>query len=124
MKNVYVFLFCIAFFLGIDSTSAQSISVSGTVFLPQDSIEFTYSKPSFTSTDWIGIYKKDQIPGSATPSISWKYITSESGTLYLDAPDEPGNYKAILLCCDGYDIVATSSEFRFIAPSFESSFPV
>lgn len=124
MKNVYVLLLCLVTLLGIDRTYAQSISASGTVFLPQDSIGFTYSKPSFTSTDWIGIYKTDQTPGTATPSIVWKYITAESGTLYLAAPDEPGNYKAILLCCDGYEIVATSAEFSVVSPSFETTFPV
>ncbi|HLN71960.1 MAG TPA: T9SS type A sorting domain-containing protein [Prolixibacteraceae bacterium] len=124
MKNVYVLLLSLVISLGINSTYAQSISASGTVFLPQDSIGFTYSKPSFTSTDWIGIYKTDQTPGEATPSITWKYIKAESGILYLAAPDEPGSYKAILLCCDGYDVVATSAEFNVVAPSFETSFPV
>jgi hypothetical protein len=124
MKNVYVFFFCMSIILSISNTHAQSISASGTVFLPQDSIAFTYSKPSFTSTDWIGIYKTDQTPGAATPSIVWKYIPAESGTLYLDAPDEPGNYKAVLLCCDGYDVVATSAVFSVVSPSFETSFPV
>lgn len=124
MKKIYVLLLCLVILQGINKTQGQSVTVSGTVFLPQDSIGFTFSKPSFTATDWIGIYKTDQTPGTSSPSISWKYILSESGTIYLKAPKEAGTYKAMLFCCDGYDIVATSAEFSIVAPSFETTFPV
>jgi len=102
-------------------TFGQSISVSGSLFLPQDSIGFTYSKPGFTATDWIGIYKADQTPGPG--SIAWSYIKSEAGTIYLPAPKDAGKYKAYLFCCDGYEVTATSAEFSIAIPSLSTSFP-
>ena len=48
--------------LGHDS-NAQSLEVSGELFLPQDSIGFTYESPDFDPADWIGIYHIDDVPG-------------------------------------------------------------
>lgn len=122
MKNIYIFLLSLILLAGIGiQANAQSLTVSGSTFLPQDSIGFTFSRPSFTSTDWIGIYKSGQTPGAG--SISWSYIKSESGTLYLKAPKEAGKYKAYLLCCDGYEVIASSAEFSIEIPSLSTSFP-
>ncbi len=122
MKNIYIILLSLILLAGIgNQANAQSITVNGSTFLPQDSIAFTYNRPSFTSTDWIGIYKSGVTPGAG--SISWKYIKSETGTLKLKAPQEAGKYKAYLLCCDGYDVVATSVEFSIEIPSLSTSFP-
>lgn len=121
MKNIFIFLLSLMILTGICSNAnAQSISVSGSLFLPQDSIGFTYSKPGSTSTDWIGIYKADQTPGQG--SISWSYIKSDAGTVNLKAPAEAGKYKAYLLCCDGYDVVASTSEFSVEIPSLTTSY--
>ena len=123
MKKKYIII--LSLMIGIcisNKTIAQSLSVSGSLFLPQDSIGFAFTDPAFTSTDWIGIYKTDQTPGSSE-SISWSYIKSESGTLFLKAPQEAGKYKAYFLCCDGYNIVATSAEFSVEIPSLTTSFP-
>ncbi|HET6558192.1 MAG TPA: T9SS type A sorting domain-containing protein [Prolixibacteraceae bacterium] len=125
MKKVFFVLFNLALCLGIcNPANAQTISAPGTIFVPQDSIEFTYSTPSFSSTDWIGIYKVGTTPSADDPSLVWKYIPAESGTLKLHAPLEAGQYIAYLLCCDGYEIVATSAEFNIEIPSLETSFPV
>jgi len=122
MKNIYIFLLSLILLAGIgNQANAQSLSVSGSTFLPQDSITFTFNRPAFTSTDWIGIYKAGVTPGAG--SISWKYIKSETGTLKLKAPQEAGKYKAYLLCCDGYDVVASSAEFSVEIPSLGTSFP-
>jgi len=120
MKKKYIII--LSLMIGIcisNKTIGQSLSVSGSLFLPQDSIGFTFSKPAFTSTDWIGIYKADQTPGPG--SIAWKYIKSESGTIYLPAPNDAGKYKAYLLCCDGYEINASSAEFSIEIPSLTTS---
>lgn len=122
MKNIYIILLSLILLAGIGiQANAQSLTVSGSTFLPQDSIAFTFNRPAFTSTDWIGIYKAGVTPGAG--SISWKYIKSETGTLNLKAPQEAGKYKAYLLCCDGYDIVASSAEFSIEIPSLSTSFP-
>jgi hypothetical protein len=122
MKKKYILI--LSLMIGIcisNKTFSQSLSISGSVFLPQDSIGFTYSKPGFTSTDWIGIYKADQTPGPG--SIAWSYIKSETGTIKLPAPNEAGKYKAYLFCCDGYDVVGTPVEFNIEIPSLTTGFP-
>ena len=121
MKRRYTLLvgmLCLAGF-GL-SSNAQSLVVSGTLFLPQDSIGFTYESPSFDSTDWIGIYHIEDAPGGPA-SVTWDYIPSGAGTLYLGAPEEEGMYRAFLLCCDGYDTIAISSDFQVAVPLLESS---
>jgi hypothetical protein len=121
MKKFYTVLIGLALITGIGlSSNAQSIVVSGTLFLPQDSIGFTYESPSFDSTDWIGIYYIDDAPGGPA-SVTWDYIPSGAGTLYLGAPEEEGMYRAFLLCCDGYDTIAISSDFQVAVPLLESS---
>lgn len=122
MKKKYILILSLVIGICISNkTFGQSLSVSGSLFLPQDSIGFTYSKPAFTSTDWIGIYKIDQTPGGPA-SASWGYIKSDAGILYLKAPKDAGKYKAYLFCCDGFDIVSTSVEFSIEIPSLTTPF--
>lgn len=124
MKKIYFVLFCMALCLGIcHQVNAQTLTAPGTVFTPLDSIEFSYDTPTFSSTDWIGIYKVGTTPATDAPSVSWKYIPAASGSLKLHAPVEGGQYIAYLLCCDGYEIVATSAEFSIEIPTLETSFP-
>jgi len=121
MKRFYTFLIGLIMLTGFEFLlSGQSIVVSGSLFLPQDSIGFDYDSPSFDSTDWIGIYHIEDSPGGPA-SVTWDYIPSQSGTLYLDAPDEAGMYRAFLLCCDGYDTIAISEDFQVGVPMLESS---
>lgn len=121
MKRFYTLFMGMIFILGIQSlTSAQSLVVSGSLFLPQDSIGFDFESPAFDSTDWIGIYHIEDAPGGPA-SVTWDYIPSPAGTLYLDAPQETGWYRAFLLCCDGYDTIAISSDFQVVVPTLEPS---
>jgi hypothetical protein len=122
MKKNYALFIGLLCLMGFElNSNAQSLTVvNGTVFLPQDSIEFTYESPSFVETDWIGIYHTDEAPGGPGSTV-WSYIPESSGTIYLQAPDEEGWYKAFLLCCDGYDTIAISSEFRVVAPLLTAS---
>ncbi|HEY3371870.1 MAG TPA: T9SS type A sorting domain-containing protein [Prolixibacteraceae bacterium] len=125
MKRIYIVLWSFLMLMGIGTrVNAQSLTVSGPVFLPQDSISFTFSRPGFNSTDWIGIYKVGETPGGGPESTSWDYIKSATGTLKLKPIHGPGKYIAYLLCCDGYDIVATSAEFSIVAPSLTTSYPI
>lgn len=122
MKKIYTFLLSLALLAGISVTAnAQSLSVAGSLFLPGDSIVFTYNSPSFDPTDWIGIYHVGETPGSSTPSTVWDYIPAASGTKKLKAPEESGDYVAFLLCCDGYNILATSAQFTIKVPVLTSS---
>ena len=122
MKKNYSFLASLVFFIGISANLfSQSLTVSGSLFIPQDSVSITYADPAFTSTDWIGIYLVDDTPGSSTPSQTWDYVKGTDGTMKLAIPDAPGSYKAVLLCCDGYDVIATSATFTVEVPSLSSS---
>jgi hypothetical protein len=104
----------------VASSHDQSLEVLGELFLPQDSIGFTFESPSFSETDWIGIYNSDEYPGGPS-SITWNYIPSSTGTLYLQAPDETGIYRAFLACCDGYDIIDSSDYFQVVVPVLAAS---
>jgi hypothetical protein len=121
MKKIYTILLGFIMLICLNNTStAQSLVVSGSLFLPQDSINFTYDSPGFSPTDWIGIYLVTDIPGGPN-SASWDYIPAASGTMYIPAPQDAGTYKAFLLCCDGYDTIAISGEFSVEVPKLESS---
>src|SRR4030042_5997076 len=121
MKRIYTFFIGLLCFMGFEvNSNSQSLVVNGTLFLPQDSIEFTYGRPGFVETDWIGIYHVEDAPGGPA-SAEWDYIPQASGTMYIQAPDEEGLYKAFLLCCDGYDTIAISSEFRIVVPLLTAS---
>jgi hypothetical protein len=121
MKKIYILFIGLICFMGFEvNSNAQSLVVNGTLFLPQDSIEFTYNSPNYDTADWIGIYHIEDAPGGP-PSASWDYIPQAEGTMYIQAPDDEGLYKAFLLCCDGYDTIAISSEFRIVAPLLSAS---
>jgi hypothetical protein len=122
MKKIYPLLLSVFLLAGTCfKVNAQSLEVSGSLFIPQDSISFTYSSPSFQATDWIGIYRVADVPGGPA-SVVWNYIPSAEGTIKLKAPNEAGIFKAYLLCCDGYDIISTSAEFSVFIPSVTSNY--
>ncbi len=126
MKKIYTHLLSLILLVGIGiGLNAQTLTFTGTLFLPQDSILFTYNSPSFSDTDWIGIYGADEAPGGPN-STEWSYIPNASGSIYVQAPDAAGTYKAFLLCCDGYDTIAISTEFTVEEPvlSTEYSFVI
>jgi len=121
MKKLYLSFIVLISLVAINcDLKAQSLSVTGSLFIPQDSIEFTYGSPAWDSADWIGIYRIEDAPGGP-PSVMWDYIPSDSGIMYLNAPAEAGRYKAFLLCCDGYDTIAISEEFTVAVPVLTSS---
>jgi acid phosphatase type 7 len=108
MKKFSAFLLSATMILGIYKSSiAQSLVVTGSLFLPKDPILFTYESPSWSSTDWIGIFPAGTKPGAANPSIDKKYITSSAGTIEFTTSLNPGTYDAYLLCCDGYDSISS-----------------
>jgi|GEM_PF-1255914 len=124
MKKIYTFLVSLSLLGGIcNSSNSQVLTVSGSLFVPHDSIGFTYNSPSFSATDWIGIYHTGETPGGGPSSTVWSYIPVAEGSIYLHAPQDAGNYIAYLLCCDGYDIIATSAEFNVEVPSLTTTAP-
>jgi hypothetical protein len=85
-------------------------------YLQGDPILFNYVSPKWTSTDWIGIYPANTLPGSGNPAIDWKYLPDSAGTMTFNTNLDPGLYNAYLLCCDGYSILA-SCEFEVKNPN-------
>ena len=122
MKRIY---FLLAFLLSIitNQSLGQSITISGgTQYLSVDSITFAYENPGFDSTDWIGIYPVGITPGDQA-STAWQYVTGESGSAVFKDTISGGEYVAYLLCCDGYDVKASTVVFSILEPKIESSAP-
>jgi hypothetical protein len=92
----------------ITGEAPASISTTSYPF-KNDSVYFDYSGGTGSPKDWIGIYAPGATPG-ADQSLVFVYVPAESGIMSVDIEGlAPGNYDAHLLCCDGYDILATTS---------------
>ncbi len=93
----------------IGGANTASLVATKLNYLPGEDIVFTYNSPNFSSADWIGIYAPGEQPGDVG-STEWDYIPSPSGQLTLPSGNlYEGDWVAYLLCCDGYDVYATSS---------------
>ena len=69
--------------------------------------------------DWVGLYLKDEVPGSGVPSIYWYYVAEghtplepvsiKSGEFNADRADladlPAGEYTMFLLANDGYEVI-------------------
>lgn len=83
----------------------------------------TDAEPAST-TDWIGFYTPDQVPGVATPSLRWAYLSGtdtapagpvRSGQITFTSPGlAPGHYVARFLAEDGYAEIAEPVPFTVI----------
>ena len=74
-----------------------------------DTIKVTYSHGPGLATDWIGIYKKGDIPGN-TNSTLWSYVNSaslNSGLLNLIGITTAGAYYVAYFTNDTYTEIAT-----------------
>lgn len=87
--------------------SGAALTGSSISYVPDSTIILVYNDPNFSSTDWIGIYHPDDTPGDIA-SIAWSYVPNANDSIDFSISLPPGNYKAHLLCCDGYDIMATA----------------
>lgn len=96
-------------FIVAADTSAYLVA-SALTYLETDTLVFDYNSPSWSDTDWIGVYNPGDDPGGGAYSIIWKYIPGVTGIVTFTNPDEhalePGEYWAGLFCCDGYDMLA------------------
>jgi hypothetical protein len=71
---------------------------------------FAFTGGTGSLLDWIGIYPHDTIPDGDPPSISYLYVNGANGEVTFDPITElvPGTYyDAHLFCCDGYEILAS-----------------
>lgn len=73
-------------------------------------VSFTYSGGPGNSTDWIGIYDENAVPGTDA-SITYQYVTGAAGELTFDINGvlAAGTYKAYFFCCDIYTVLASTT---------------
>jgi len=81
-----------------------NISTAKTNYSLAEDIPVHYQFGPGNSRDWIGIYKKGDIPGQA-PSTDWAYVTGDSGTVNLQVV-ESGSYYIGFFEDDGYNELA------------------
>ncbi|MCW4468977.1 fibronectin type III domain-containing protein [Flavobacterium sp. MFBS3-15] len=103
----------------INSTFANTlIQLDTLAYLPNTPIIVSFSDTPGNSTDWIGLYRNDQTPGSASPSQLWAYTGGQvSGThTFTNGLTQPGWYYAALFENDGYTEIADRIYF-YVGPN-------
>jgi acid phosphatase type 7 len=97
--------------------AVTEIQLDTIAYLPNTPISVSYTGAPGNQTDWIGIYKAGQNPGSATPSTTWSYINGQtSGTkVFTNGLTTPGRYYATLLANDSYTEIAPRKSF-YVGP--------
>ena len=73
--------------------SAGSITLDRTAYLPGQYMQVSYSGISASATQreaWIAVARSG---APASSYMDWKYVTPDSGSLWLDVPAEPGSYE-------------------------------
>lgn len=91
-------------------TGFPSITLAKTAYELSEPIDITYSNGPGLPTDWIGIYKKGDVPGP-TPSTVWKYVPGPSGILTLSGLPAANEYFAAFFTNDGYTEIAPRVSF-------------
>ena len=92
-------------------TAAPPTSTTLTTTTPSvtngSSITFSYTTPtsSSSSSNWIGIYKQGQTPGSQY-STDWQTASGDRGSVTFTANYGPGTYQVYYLYNDGYSVLA------------------
>jgi alkaline phosphatase D len=110
----------LVFIIGMSqSLNSQSLIALNAPFEQGKSMQFSYSGGTGAATDWIGIYKKNQIPGNVSSTV-WQYISVSSGTVTFDGSLDTGFYDIHLFCCDGYTKLASILNFHVNATLFNS----
>jgi alkaline phosphatase D len=98
---------------------AQSITPTNGPFVQGDVLRFAYSGGTGAATDWIGIYKHGQTPGSVGSTV-WQYIGAPSGEVEFAGTLDTGRYDVRLFCCDGYNTLASYLDFYVAASRIRS----
>ena len=101
-----------------DTGSNAAFSLDWTTYTPEEDIVATWSDAAGGPTDWIGIYKLGDTPGSIS-STSWNYLDGTqvgggsfpSGSMTFP-PLQEGDYFAVLLLNDGYTIAQGPIRFK------------
>lgn len=76
-----------------------------------DTIKVTYANGPGNPTDWIGLYKKGDTPGSVGSTV-WNYVNGSSGVLSFKLT-QSGEYFAAFFENDGYTEIAPRVPFYY-----------
>lgn len=96
---------------GSNNVGDPSISLDKKVYASGENINIVYANGPGLSTDWIGLYKKGETPGS-TASTSWKYVNGRGGTLtFTDNLAVGQEWYAAFFTNNGYTEIAPRVPF-------------
>ncbi|MFL9845817.1 fibronectin type III domain-containing protein [Flavobacterium rhizosphaerae] len=103
-----------------NSTYADTqIAIDTIAYMPNTPIVVSFSDTPGNATDWIGLYKESQTPGSSSPSQTWAYTNGQvSGTHTFSGLTDTGMYYAALFENDGYTEIAERKYF-YVGPFVE-----
>lgn len=99
------------------SSGGSYVKTSTTVYPFNSSVFVNYKDDDYADKDWIGIYKKGEVPGGPEPTLR-QSITSDSSTVEFETLPL-GEYVVYLFCCDAYTVKA-KSEFKVVGPNTPS----
>lgn len=91
--------------------NAPALSLDKTAYATGESIKATYSNGPGNATDWVGLYKKGDVPGPVG-STTWSYVTGTSGVLSFNLT-QSGEYFAAFFELDGYTEIAPRVPFYY-----------
>lgn len=93
----------------------KSFTLDKTVYRPVEKL--TLSVSGATGLDWVGVYAKDVLPGTGSPSLLWGYVGDKSEEyIYINKKLGKGEYTAYLLENDGYNVL-DSVDFSIVEPT-------
>ncbi len=81
--------------------STPALSMTDAVYDEGETVVVNYANAPGAATDWIGVYRVGQAPGSGTASTQWHYVTGVAGVLSFPSLS-PGFYYAVYFVNDGY----------------------
>jgi hypothetical protein len=95
------------------------IEISNYVKTTDTIATFNFSGGTGSPTDWVGIYKPTDVPGT-NASLAFEYVPGKDGSVKVPISKlAPGNYVARFFCCDLYQELANIpfQVYEAIAPS-------
>lgn len=99
-------------FVVVNSVLANpTIILDKTEYNLGDTIVIDYNNGPGLSTDWIGIYREGQTPGSVASTV-WSYVQGSSGRLKFTL-QASGNYYAVFFTNDSYSEISTRVPFFY-----------
>lgn len=99
-----------------DQGNSANFSLDHHFYSPGEPITVTWANAIGGATDWIGLYRASDTPGP-TPSRLWTYAAATEGTTTFTNSLPPGEYFAIRLLNDLYDIEYGPVRFVVVDPA-------